>query len=778
MQTNLHLFRAIFYATSSFIGKALFVLLFFTPLSAQGQNPTTLAEEEENIRLTDGIFREYRLALLFSKDDFESEKFNRDKNKIESFLTEIETYLNDMYVRDAGIRFTMVHDDRLIDETLNAKNVTVDNATQLINDRIGSNNYDVGIAMAYDRNNGQLNGLSYIAGIKYDYMKGGTTVMNQDSATIGHELAHHFGSSHTFDVGSEPKPGQSICGYGFSSVIDYLSLYSLNAMLPHTQAGDILMPESQRHTFSDNTPPHIDREKMQREYIVPRNTFFSIPVYASDEEQQTLYYAYNQWGFSTDNKAHFPTFPPSHDNIINIGRRYNIGNCSLVPNSDKVPVGEYKMLISVSDALPTDEAISKKQAPLYDCYLTQIKVVDVDKPFKITSAVGTQPNPAIPMREAKAGQRITLTWDVDDNFFDKNSRVRISLSDDGGETFPYTLVPSAPNNGSCEVVMPQAVIGKKETYESIFFLGQAVLRLEVIDKGYYDITNNSPINGGMMLNANPIEMHNLPTSNFIQLKPGEPMPDAPLVTASKKGTMVNVTYSETTDNEFTRRYWVASDGIDENCYVQYIERLPNTPINIKFSNTKGSIEEIDWITTFSAPYNTQLAEGVKAYYITRVDETTGKAILREWHATTIPANEGMLLTSATGDDAVMLPANDQTAKLENEVNLLGHTANGAKTITTDDCVYLLTEDADEVIFHHAEPGNILPANKAYLMWNGKLSTIWLVTEITSTAIKASENATETEIQVPLYDLSGRCVKQFIKGGVYIRKGKKIVYDGN
>ena len=44
--------------------------------------------------------------------------------------------------------------------------------------------------------------------------------------------------------------------------------------------------------------------------------------------------------------------------------------------------------------------------------------------------------------------------------FGYDSRVRISLSDDFGETFKYILKESAPNTGSCQVILPHVAIGQ------------------------------------------------------------------------------------------------------------------------------------------------------------------------------------------------------------------------------------------------------------------------------------------------------------------------------
>ena len=545
------------------------------PMHAQiflkGWTADDLATEEKTIQLSDGIFRDYRLAILLTKQEFESELYGRDREKIWHMKDSLVNYLNSIYVRDLGVKFSLVRDERLIDENLESKYVSIDNSTELIDNHIGNENYDIGVAEIYiGYESSGLAGLANVGGIKYDVYKGNVLSMKQDDRTIAHEIGHCLGSKHTFDngMGSEPGSGQSIVGYGFSSNKHFVSLASLQAMLPCVEFADKRTPEERRHK-AENTAPRIDRDRMQREYTVPYNTFFSIPVYAEDDEQTELLYSYNQWNFAPYAPAHFPTFPASHNNVLNFGRAYSTSNLCLVPGSDTLPVGQYKMLLSVSDALPVEEAIEKRQAPLYDCYLTMVNVVDAT-PFKITS---------IDKNEYKTGERIDLRWDVDKNFFGDDSKVRVLLSDDGGDTFKHVLVPSTANDGECEIVMPQSAIGKKTTYSyndtPIYQQGEAVIRLEVTSgngTGCYDITDNNPMQGGMTVAQSDIKFEGMPDDNYMFIGADDDMPAVPEITASKNGVALNVDFSETQEGNITRRLWTATDGSEESSYVQFIER--------------------------------------------------------------------------------------------------------------------------------------------------------------------------------------------------------------
>lgn len=756
--------------------------LFSFALAASAQDATTtteqLAKEEQEVAISDGIFREYRLAVLFTKEEYESPRFNRDRNKIKAHLKELEDYLNSIYVRDAGVKFTMVYDDRLIDENLNSSDIYIDNAgtaTNAITSRIGSDAYDVGISCNYNASNVSqgLEGLTSLGCIQWDQLKGNAFSCSQDNSTIAHELSHAFGCGHTFENGSEPGTiGMSIAGYGFSSSTHFLSLASLVQLINTAQKADRARNAAFTKTVSKtNTAPRIDRDRMKREYIVPRNTFFSIPVYATDDEQTQLNYAYAQWNYTAYKKAQFPTFPSQKNHVIDFGRRYSTANYTLVLNSNTLPVGDYKMLFSVSDALPTEEAIAKKQAPLRDNYLTMVKVVNVDKPFKINPTLKT---------EFKTGERITLKWDVDKTFFSEDSKVRVLLSDDGGQTFTHILVPETANDGECEVVMPQEVLDKLPTYmigeTAIYSIGKAVLRLEVIGKGYYDITDNNTCNGGSTISDCGIKFNNLPESNYIKIGKDEAMPTAPTLTATKNGANVNVAYSESQEGNLTRRLWVANDGTTESAYVQWVERDMHDAINVSFAYTDGAINGVDYICSFSAPYPTQLPEGITAYYISPSKSNAQKATMLEWNDRIIPANQGMLLVSESGDDAELCPTSTEVAALNDGTNLLKHSAGAAKTITTDDNAFILAYGDNGLAFCKAKIGSTLAANKAYLSLPTSAQSISLDFNSPTTSIAPiANNANEVDANAPFYDLSGRRVAQPTKGGVYIRNGKKIIF---
>ena len=546
--------------------------------AVRGVNNTTTAPT-----ISDGVFREYRLAVYMTNEGFRSEQLNQDVSKVKAFWKELETFLNNIYVRDLGVRFTIVQDERLIEKSYKGS-YAYDAGTKLINAAIGSDAYDIGIVVNYIEG-GALQGLASPGGVKFQDRKGWAIVNSQEMITIGHELGHLFGADHPFVGGAglvgsctEPKSGQSMMSYGYPYKEDFISLESLRMMQPVTKASDFKLPTEAKHTSPSNTAPRIDRSKMRAEYRVPKGTFFTIPVYATDAEQSSLLYAFNQFGCHSGNPATFPVFPPQHDAKLSFGRRY--GGASMIANSDEIPVGNYQFWLSVSDALPVEEAIAKKQAPLYDGYIANVKVVNAT-PFKITSNIASQ---------YAMGQKLTLKWSVDKTFFKEGSKVRVMMSDDFGETFSHVLVPSTANDGECEVYLPQRLMEKFSTYFNIWFAGKGLIRLETIDDDlqYYDLSNNALVDGGIEVVKSPVTFEGLPTNNYLKIAADAPLPPTPQVTAKVNNAPVVPSFSEKTEGNLTIRTWSVQQGGEVYGGQQFIEReaaetpeIPETPKEVK-----------------------------------------------------------------------------------------------------------------------------------------------------------------------------------------------------
>lgn len=207
-----------------------------------------------------------------------------------------------------------------------------------------------------------------------------------------------------------------------------------------------------------------------------------------------------------------------------------------------------------------------------------------------------------------------------------------------------------------------------------------------------------------------------------------------------------------------------TDYYDDNNSSAFTFEEVAYPNTITFNNAQG-INGVSHIATFSAPFATIIPAGVKAYYVSaKGTEATMTAI----DAQAIPANQGVILTSETGDAATMVPAAGETAATISG-NQLGHSAGAAKALTAGEG-YILGNGTEGTAFYPCKAGS-LPINKAYLLGNGGESAIAMnfgnaVTGINTIAAPASAKA-------PIFDLSGRRVVKVTKG-LYIQNGKKVI----
>lgn len=151
-------------------------------------------------------------------------------------------------------------------------------------------------------------------------------------------------------------------------------------------------------------------------------------------------------------------------------------------------------------------------------------------PFLVTA-----PNTAVTWR---GGSTQTVTWNVaNTNVAPVNTaNVRISLSIDGGLSYPTVLAASVPNNGSALVQLP------------VTFSTQARVRIDAVDNVYFDVSN----------------------SNFTILLPGDVNGDGPVDCADVAIVRANIGVTA-----FDPRADVNNDGrvdIRDLAFVQ--QRLP------------------------------------------------------------------------------------------------------------------------------------------------------------------------------------------------------------
>ena len=435
------------------------------------------------------VLRVYRLAMHIPYSTFTTEHFKEKLEKVETFWADTENFLNEIYLRDLGVRFEVLKDERLIikDEAketfrrTHRADYVMSNSTRVIGELIGENSYDVGISLVYTSSlNKGTRGLAYIEGVYQPNTKAdAVAVLTKE--VIAHEIGHLFGGRHTFSShkGStaydsektEQGSGTSVMSYG--SPRDFFSLSSIERIRKRLTE---VPTKAHDKTFTTQAP-RIDHNKLKSHYTIPKGTFFQFYIPATDPDSEQLLYAVNQHNVRNADETpitQYTIYKPTIANPVTIKKEYNDSGTA-VANSGLVhqTTGTFTFWLGVSDAQPQQSADYIVQ---YDLAETKVTVKE-GTPFEITTT---------PKNKYKGGEKISLQWKVDTAIF-ADTKVRVLLSDDLGKTFKHIVLAETANDGAEEVTLPNINTSK------------AVLKVEVIEGLAFALTDYNPKTGGFTI---------------------------------------------------------------------------------------------------------------------------------------------------------------------------------------------------------------------------------------------------------------------------------------
>ena len=379
--------------------------------------------------------------------------------------------VNGVYEKDIAITMVIIpNNNSLIYTTAASDPYTNGTPGTMINQNqtnvdavIGSANYDIG--HVFGTNSGGLAGLGVVCtgGQKARGVTGSGAPIGDpfDIDYVAHEMGHQFGGNHTQNnncnsVGAarrEPGSASTIMGYAGicapnvqNNSDDYFHGYNLQEI-----SAEILSNGHQCEVITalNNTPPVIN--STSGNIVVPISTPFILTAHATDVDGDVLSYLWEQM----DNEAttqppvatatggpNFRSFDPSLDS-----NRYFPNLASLASNGPFT----WEVLPSVARVMDFRLSVRDNHGVGSCNDYTDVTVTTNASagPFVVTypSASGIT---------WVGGSSQTVTWSVaNTNVAPINcTDVRILLSVDGGQTYPYLLASTTANDGTETISCP------------------------------------------------------------------------------------------------------------------------------------------------------------------------------------------------------------------------------------------------------------------------------------------------------------------------------------
>jgi uncharacterized protein (TIGR03437 family) len=464
---------------------------------------------------TGATLRTYRLALAATAEYTQT----YGGGTVAGALSALTTTVNGVaaiYERDLAIRLMLVDNETTIIFTNPATDpYTSDNAGTLLtqnqtvlDQRIGSFNYDIGFVLdghVYAFQPGfflfQGAGQPQSVCVNGQKAKGVTILRSIEPSTISaiwdvaHEIGHQFGALHTFNgttddcappsgrfaqTAYEVGSGSTIMGFrggtapngtylplctfeDLRSTDTYFHAASIEQIVNYITIGNgSICPAL---TPTGNNPPTVEAGP---DFTIPSQTPFSLTATASDPEAEILTYCWEEYDLGTAGPPHtddgsrpiFRSFAPVTSTSRTFPQLSDV--LSGVPTfGESLPITTRSMTfrVTVRDNHSGGGGVNTDAM--------RVNVRAESGPFVITDP-GSSTN-------WTAGSTQTITWNVANtaNTPINCANVRVLLSVDGGNTFPFTLASSTPNTGTATITVPNTPTSsarvKVEAIDNIFF---------------------------------------------------------------------------------------------------------------------------------------------------------------------------------------------------------------------------------------------------------------------------------------------------------------------
>jgi hypothetical protein len=454
--------------------------------------------------------RTYRLALA-ATGEYTAFHGGTVAGALAAIVTSVNR-VNAVYERDLAVRMLLVANNNQIIYTNSATDPYSNNSgsTMLGQNQsnldlvIGTANYDIG--HVFSTGGGGVASLRSVCSTtsKARGVTGSSQPVGDgfDIDYVAHEMGHQFGGNHTFNgttsscgggnrassAAYETGSGSTIMAYagicGAENLQpnsdDYFhvkSLEEISAFINGTGGGCAIA------TNTGNQPPTVNAGLT---YTIPSQTPFGLTAAGNDANGDALTYCWEQYDLGTASP------PLTDDGARPIVRSYNpaASPTRVFPRLTDLLANT----ASVGETLPTTNRTMNFKVTARDNRAggggiqdasTQVIVRADAGPFLVTS-----PNTPVSW---SGGSTQTISWNVANttNAPVSCANVKISLSTNGGLSFPTVLAASVPNTGGAVVNLPNIPTT------------QARIKVEAVGNIFFDLSNTNftitPGTGGGML---------------------------------------------------------------------------------------------------------------------------------------------------------------------------------------------------------------------------------------------------------------------------------------